>query len=232
MKTRTLTLAGIAMVAIVALAVLGTWRVTSAIEEDINNDGYVTMADIFLVLVAFGDKIPTPTLSPTVTETPTQTATLTPTDTPTPQPTPIGYAYGQDTGVSGNLDWPANFPDYRVIHISNNIGNRVTFEKPLGVPGVTYEYERFTASTVEAAVEQMNLQGLQGWRTRFKADTTTYLIERRVGAPIIAHEYLELRSGSTESDALSALGAQGWRLVHIADYGIQTSHYILERELP
>ena len=119
-----------------------------------------------------------------------------------------------------------------MLHVGNNTVNRVTFEKPLGVPGVAYEYDRFTVNTTEAAVEQMNLRGLQGWRTRFIADSKTYLVERRVGAPIVAHEYVEIRSGAAESAALSALGAQGWRLVHIFDLSGQTSHYVLERELP
>lgn len=41
MKVRTLTLAGVALVAVVALAVLGTWRWTQATGPDVNNDGFV-----------------------------------------------------------------------------------------------------------------------------------------------------------------------------------------------
>ena len=68
MNTRTLTLAGIAMVAVVALGVLGTWRITSAVQEDVDNDGVVTILDIFQVARAFGNEIPTPTPVPLIRE--------------------------------------------------------------------------------------------------------------------------------------------------------------------
>ena len=82
MKARTIALAGLAVVAVVVLAVLAPWRSTEAIGPDVNNDGQVALGDILEVLFAFGQVIPTPTLQPTVTPQPTAT----PQPTPTPEP--------------------------------------------------------------------------------------------------------------------------------------------------
>ncbi len=58
MKAQTIALAGIALVAIVGLAVLGTWRWASAIGPDVNNDGGVVANDISAVVAAFGTLVP------------------------------------------------------------------------------------------------------------------------------------------------------------------------------
>ena len=75
MKVRTMTLAGVAFVAVVALRVFGTWRWAQATGPDVNNDGRVDIIDIGHVVQAFWQEVPTPTPPP-------------PTPTPQPQPTP------------------------------------------------------------------------------------------------------------------------------------------------
>ena len=61
---KTATLAGIALVAVVAGAVLGTYRWASAVGNDVNNDGFVTIEDIFLVAGAFGQAVQAPIPQP------------------------------------------------------------------------------------------------------------------------------------------------------------------------
>lgn len=89
MNGRTAGLTAVALVAVAALAVLGTWRLALATGPDVNNDGIVLSADISEVVMAYGQEVPIP---PTLTFTPTATATAiatnTPTDTPTNTPTP------------------------------------------------------------------------------------------------------------------------------------------------
>ena len=59
MKVRTMTLAGVALVAVVALGVLGTLRWASAIGSDVNNDGTVNIIDIGHIVRDFGQTVPT-----------------------------------------------------------------------------------------------------------------------------------------------------------------------------
>ena len=61
---RVTVVAVLAVAAIVALAVLGPWRQgqSEAIGPDINDDGIVDLSnDIFGVIIAYGQTIPTPT---------------------------------------------------------------------------------------------------------------------------------------------------------------------------
>ena len=60
MKVRTMTLAGVALVAVVALGVLGTWRWAQATGPDVNNDGTVNIIDIGHVVQSFMQQVPLP----------------------------------------------------------------------------------------------------------------------------------------------------------------------------
>jgi hypothetical protein len=70
MNLRTITVAAIALVAIIALALLGTWRLTEAHGPDVNKDGVVRIPDISAVVKAYGQNIPTATAVPTPTAIP------------------------------------------------------------------------------------------------------------------------------------------------------------------
>ncbi|MDP3703217.1 MAG: hypothetical protein Q8R78_02390, partial [Candidatus Omnitrophota bacterium] len=62
MKPRTLALAGVAVAAVVTLAVVVPWRSSEAIGPDVDNDGVVDLFnDIYGVAAAFGQTFPTPT---------------------------------------------------------------------------------------------------------------------------------------------------------------------------
>ena len=61
MKVRTMTLAGVTLVAVVALGVFGTLRWASAIGSDVNNDGAVNILDLGHIVRDFGQIVPTPT---------------------------------------------------------------------------------------------------------------------------------------------------------------------------
>ena len=59
MKAQTVGLGTIALVAIVGLAVLGTWRWAQAVGPDVDGDGVVVIGDIVAVVAAFGSTVPT-----------------------------------------------------------------------------------------------------------------------------------------------------------------------------
>ena len=65
MNARLIALGGLALTAVVAVAVLSTWRAASA-HPDQDGDGVVTILDIIAVGRAFGQHMATPTLQPTV----------------------------------------------------------------------------------------------------------------------------------------------------------------------
>lgn len=54
MKAQTIALAGVALVAVVVLASVMSWRVARAIGPDVDNDGVVSFLDLLAVIRAFG----------------------------------------------------------------------------------------------------------------------------------------------------------------------------------
>ncbi len=58
MNARIMALAGVALAAVVALSIAGTYRWASAKGPDVNNDGWVTAEDIFTTIGSFGEAVP------------------------------------------------------------------------------------------------------------------------------------------------------------------------------